>query len=99
MNGLIRRQPEIDFALPQDTIPDGLADPEVLAVAASLRRTHDVRTMPKHFKDFVTRRRDCPGVIVVPGSMPVRQAIDEILLIWHASEAKEWANLFRRLPL
>jgi hypothetical protein len=27
------------------------------------------------------------------------QANEEILLIWHVSEAEEWTNLFRRLPL
>ncbi len=26
-------------------------------------------------------------------------AIEKTLLIWHASEAEEWTNLFRRLPL
>jgi hypothetical protein len=31
--------------------------------------------------------------------MPMSQAIEEILLIWHASEAEEWTNLLRRLPL
>ena len=78
-----------------------MADPEVLAVAVSLGRiliTHDVRTMPQHFGEFITRS-ECPGMILIPRSMPMAQAIEEILLIWHLSEAEEWTNRFRRLPL
>lgn len=99
--GILRREPEVDFELPQGLIPEGMADPEVLALAMSLGRilvTHDVRTMPRHFGEFVTRS-DCPGLILIPRSMPMAQAIEEMLLIWHASEAEEWINLFRRLPL
>ena len=99
--GILRRGPEVDFELPQGIIPEGMKDPEVLAVAASLGRilvTHDVRTMPRHFGEFIIGR-ECPGLIVIPRSMPMGQAIEEILLIWHVSEAEEWTNLFRRLPL
>jgi hypothetical protein len=87
--------------LPQGVIPEGMADPEVLAVAASLGRvlvTHDVRTMPRHFGEFITRD-ECPGLILIPRTMPMGQAIEEMLLIWHVSEAGEWTNYFRRLPL
>ena len=99
--GILRREPEVDFELPQGIIPEGMKDPEVLAVAASLGRilvTHDVRTMPRHFGGFINDGK-CPGLILVPASMPLGQAIEDILLIWHASEAEEWTNLFRRLPL
>ena len=78
-----------------------MTDPDVLAVAASLGRalvTHDVRTMVHHFGEFIVRH-NCPGVILIPRSMPMAQAIEEILLIWHVSEADEWTNHFRRLPL
>jgi Domain of unknown function (DUF5615) len=99
--GILRREPEVDFELPQRIIPERMPDPEVLALAASLGRilvTHDVRTMPQHFAAFVAGS-DSPGLIVVPRSMPIGQAIEELLLIWHISEAEEWINYFRRLPL
>jgi len=99
--GILRREPEVDFELPQAVIPERMTDPEVLAVAASLGRvlvTHDVRTMPRHFGDFITGS-DSPGLILIPRSMPMARAIEEILLIWHVSEAEEWTNRFRRLPL
>ena len=99
--GVLRREPGADFELPQSVIPAGLKDPEVLAIAASLDRilvTHDVRTMPRHFGDFLAFNKS-PGLIVVPRSMPIGVAIEEILLIWHVSEPGEWINLYRRLPL
>jgi hypothetical protein len=58
--GVLRREPEVDFELPQAIISEGTKDPEVLAVAASLGRvlvTHDVRTMPQHFGEFCHRQR------------------------------------------
>ncbi|HYL75352.1 MAG TPA: DUF5615 family PIN-like protein [Bryobacteraceae bacterium] len=99
--GILRREPALDFQLPQGVIPERMPDPEVLAVAASLGRilvTHDVRTMPRHFGEFI-KGCDCPGLILIPRSMPIAQAIEELLLIWHVSEVEEWTNRFRRLPL
>jgi hypothetical protein len=101
VSGVLRREPDVDFELPQGVIPLGTKDPEVLAMAASLDRilvTHDVRTMPRHFGEFIVEN-DCPGLILVPRSMPISVAIEEVLLIWHVSEPEEWVNLFRRLPL
>jgi hypothetical protein len=34
--GVLRREPDVDFELPQGIIPEGMTDPDVLAVAASL---------------------------------------------------------------
>jgi hypothetical protein len=98
--GVLRREPELDFELPQGIIPKGMTDPEVLAVAASLSRilvTHDVRAIPGHFGEFIAGS-DSPGVLLIPSSMPIGAAIEEILLIWHLTEAEEWTNLFRRIP-
>ena len=78
--GILRREPNVDFELPQGVIPEGMADPEALAVAAPLGRilvTHDVRTMPQYFGEFITGS-ECPGLILIPRSMPMAQAIEEI---------------------
>ena len=99
--GVLRREPEVDFALPQGVIPDGMKDPEVLKTAASLGRilvTHDIRTMPRHFWDFIEYNRS-PGLILVPRALAIGQVIEQLLLIWRISEAEEWVNRFRRLPL
>jgi hypothetical protein len=99
--GLLLREPQIDFELPQNVIPDRMEDPQVLELAATLDRvivTHDVRTMPGWFGDFV-EHQVCPGMILVPDRMPIRDAIEDLMLIWHLSEAGEWINRMRRLPL
>lgn len=54
--GLWRREPLVDFELPRQFIPDGTPDPIVLAIAAQRNAvlvTHDIRTMPRHFGEFL----------------------------------------------
>ncbi len=66
--GLLLREPEIDFELPQNAIPEKMDDPWVLELGAMLRRvivTHDLKTMPRHFQEFVTNGH-CSGRILVP---------------------------------
>jgi hypothetical protein len=99
--GLLLREPQINFELPQDVIPEGMKDPKVLELGAALGRvmvTHDVRTMPSHFSAFVLGQ-SCSGLILVPKGMAIGAAIEDLLLIWHVSEAEEWINQMRRLPL
>jgi hypothetical protein len=38
-------------------------------------------------------------VIVIPQQLPVRAAVEDLLLIWTASEAEEWRNRIQVLPL
>jgi hypothetical protein len=99
--GLLLRQPQIDFELPQNVIPEKMEDLRVLELGAARGRiivTHDVRTMPDHFSDFVADQ-SCPGMILVPKKMAIGAAIEDLLLIWQVSEAEEWIDQMRRLPL
>lgn len=101
LNGVIRRVPEIDFRTASDASLDGLDDPSVLALAASEGRilvTHDRRTMPHHFAEFI-KVGTCPGLIVVSQKAPVGTIIDDLILIWHVSEPSEFLNSVRTLPL
>jgi len=38
-------------------------------------------------------------VIVVPRNIPVGVAVEELLLIWAASQAEEWRNRLVWIPL
>lgn len=99
--GLLLREPQIDFGLPQDLIADGTKDPQVLELGTALGRvivTHDVRTMPAHFQTFVKQQASA-GVILVPTRIDVGNAIEDLLMIWQASDAEEWINQMRHLPL
>jgi hypothetical protein len=54
--------------------------------------------MPAHFADFI-QRRESPGVIIISQRVSVRRAMDELALVWEASDAEKWTNLVVELPL
>jgi len=101
VTGVRRREPNIDFQMADEINIRRLRDPEVLALAAQENRilvTHDCRTMPRHFADFFLHHSS-PGVFIIAQTMSVRVAIEELLLVWAASESEEWRNLIVELPL
>ena len=99
--GALRAEPTIDFQTAVTAELSGRPDPDVLAIAAREGRillTHDHKTMPRHFADFISRTSS-PGVFVIPQNVPVVDAIEELVMIWVASEADEWTNRICYLPL
>ncbi len=100
--GCLRREPEMDFLSANDADLEGVPDPEVLALAAAQDRilvSHDFQTMPRHFGDFLQAANSSPGVLLVPQRVAVGEAIEELVLIWNASDAHEWQNRILRIPL
>lgn len=101
VSALLRNHPDLDFQTAEEAGLRGLADSEVLARAADDSRilvTHDRRTMPTYFADFI-QRRESPGVIIISQRVSVRRAMDELALVWEASNPEEWTNLIVELPL
>ena len=99
--GLLLREPGIDFALPQAMIPERMNDPDVLDLAHLSGRvvvSHDVTTTPRWFGQCV-EKRVCAGLILVSRQIPIRQVIEDLSMIWHATEAEEWTNRIEWLPL
>ena len=47
----------------------------------------------------VRRRGKRPGVILLRETTPILAAVEELVLIWTASEAEEWINRLVRIPL
>ncbi|MCS6919064.1 MAG: DUF5615 family PIN-like protein [Fimbriimonadales bacterium] len=102
LEGLIRRLPRLDALTVQQAGLQGANDTQVLEWAASENRillTHDWRTMPRHAMNRVERGQLMPGVIVVPRSMPIGQAIEEVELVLGASLPGELNGRLVRLPL
>jgi predicted nuclease of predicted toxin-antitoxin system len=88
--GVLRREPSIDFQTADEADLRRLPDSEVLALAAEENRilvTHDRRTMPRHFADFIIHHSS-PGVFIIAQSVSVRVAIEELLLVWVASKRR-----------
>jgi len=96
-----RLEPGIDFKTAHATGLHGLNDLEVLARAAADGRvlvSHDQKTMPRHFGEFIHTAASS-GVLIAPQKMPIDKVVDDLLLIWMVNEAEEWVNRIRVLPL
>jgi len=102
VSGVLRREPSLDFLTAQAAQLRGMSDPEVLELAAQQQRvlvSHDVGTMPSHFSAFKKSGKQSSGVFLIPQSFDVGMAIDELLLVWLASEASDWKDRLVWLPL
>ena len=100
--GLRRRVDDIDILRVQDVGLRTLGDPEILQWAANEGRiliSHDLKTIPGFAGERLTAGLPMPGVILLPSSLSIAQAIDEIAAIAVASNAEEWNNQIAYLPL
>ncbi|HUH61819.1 MAG TPA: DUF5615 family PIN-like protein [Terracidiphilus sp.] len=98
--GLRRREPRASFVQAFEVGAAGKDDATVLRIAAELGRilvTHDVRTMPACFQKLIGRQSS-PGLILIPQRLALGTAIEELALLWTASEADEWTNQICYLP-
>jgi len=68
VRGIKRREPGVDFlSAHQSAQLEGMQDQDVLAFAAREGRvliSHDFRTMPRHFREFV-HDHSSPGVFLI----------------------------------
>ena len=101
VTALVRREPGVDFQTATAAGLEGLRDPHVLERAATEGRvlvSHDQSTMPQHFAAFI-QHQPSAGLLIVPQHLPYAIVVEELLLIWVASEAEEWINRIAYLPL
>jgi predicted nuclease of predicted toxin-antitoxin system len=102
VRGLLLRRPALDLLRVQDVGLEGSDDPTVLAWAAENGRillTHDRATMPDFAFGRIAAGQPMAGVFILNDRQPVRQAIDELLLIDDCSETEEWSGRVLYLPL
>ncbi len=102
VRGLLLRRPELDLVRVQNVGLEEADDTAILAWAAENNRvllTHDRATIPNFAYDRLIAKEPMPGVFVLNNRLPVRQAIDELLLIDAWSEQEEWNGLVLYLPL
>lgn len=104
VRGARRIRHDISIATAHEARLDGVPDPEVLAYAARhdlILLTHDVRTMPGHFTDFLMSCKEgefSPGVWYTPQTLAVGVAIHAILEAWLCSAHGEYRNRELRFP-
>jgi hypothetical protein len=79
----------------------GVPDLGVLRIAAESGRilvSHDRKTMPGHFARF-RETRSSPGLIIVSQDLDIGAAIEDLLLIWPATDAEEWTEQVGLVPV
>jgi hypothetical protein len=99
--GLRRREPAVDFRDAHEGGIIGAPDLEVLRIAAESGRilvSHDRKTLPGHFARFL-EESSSPGVILVSQDLDIGSAIEDLLLIWAASDAEDWRDNIGFVPL
>lgn len=102
VRGLFLRQPTLDLLRVQDVGLRKVDDPAILDWAASNGRillTHDRATMPDFAYERLSQGQQMSGLFVINDRMPVRQVIDELLLLNDCSEQDEWKGIVLYLPL
>ena len=101
VTGCLRREPAIDFLSAHEARLEGVPDPNVLAFATRENRIlviSDLRTMPRHFGDFLEANGRCAGVFLVKQRAPLAGVIEALVLVWAASAADEWENRIVEIP-
>src|SRR5258708_12585656 len=83
VRGCRRREPGMDFLSANEAKLEGVPDPGVLARAIEQNRilvTHDFKTMPQHFADFLQTHGSSPAVLLVSHHLPTPQPIEDLVL-------------------
>ncbi len=102
VRGLLRRMPNLDIIRVQDSQFSGATDPEVLEWTAQENRVllaHDAQTITKYAYERVRKGLPMPGVFELSRAVPIKSAIEDILLLAECSLENEWEGQVRYLPL
>ena len=80
----------------------GTLDPDILLWCEAngfLFVTRNRKSMSVHLQDHLAIGHHVPGIFVVPPQITLGSIIDQLLLVWGASEAEEYHDLLLYLPL
>src|SRR5262249_35910777 len=101
LKGCRRIEPTMDFRSANEILT-GVPDLQVLAIATAEDRilvTHDRKTMPWHFGEYLMRHGSNPGVFLVSQEEELDAVIEAIVMIWAASDAEECRDRILNIPL
>jgi hypothetical protein len=100
--GVLRREPAIEFKRLRDLRLAALPDDAVLDYAARenwIVVSHDVNTMTDVAFNRLSSQMTMNGLFLVHQRTPLGPVIEDLVLIWADSEAEEWTQQVRFLPL
>ena len=101
---LFRREPEMVVWRISDpnTPPRGTLDPEILQWCEEnsfILVTNNRKSMPQHLQAHLAKQRHIPGIFELNPNMSIGETIDELVLIWLASDINQYRDLLLFLPL
>ncbi|MDX2269245.1 MAG: DUF5615 family PIN-like protein [Bryobacter sp.] len=102
VGGVLRVEPSISFTTADEAGLRELGDKDVLRIATqreSVLVTHDAASMPIHFGAYLMEGNFSFGVIVIPQSMGLRDAIERLVWNWAHLTQEDWLNRIVRLPV
>ena len=68
------------------------------AVSSVCRTAKCCQSQPAHFAPFSTTRHS-PGLIIVDQDLDIGRSIEELLLIWAATDIVEWLDKIGYVPI
>ncbi len=95
IRGILRQEQRLGIVRIQDAGLMGATDPAVLTWCADQGRillTHDVSTITKYAYERIEAGLSMPGVFEVNQRAPLKQIIDDLLLLATLSLEGEWEN-------
>jgi hypothetical protein len=102
LRGLLLRVPDVDIITAYQAGLSNASDPDLLAWAADNARivvTHDRATIPFHAATRIALGERVAGIIIVPRRLPISRVIRDLAIIVSCSDAGEWENIIKHLPL
>ncbi len=102
VDGVLRREPAVEFVRVRDVGLAAVPDAEVPAYAADhglIVVSHGVNTMPATAYDRIAAGRPVAGLLMVSQTEMVGAIIEGLVLIWSLSDLEEWAGDVAFLPL
>jgi hypothetical protein len=82
--------------------PIGTKDPEILTWCETHRCclvTNNRASMPGHLRDHLDAGHEIPGIFTLNPDMSMGEMVEELILIWGASDSDEYSNFLLYLPL
>ncbi len=102
VRGVLRREPTVEFLRARNLELDKVPDNEFLESAAKancITISHDEKTMAGFAYGRVIRSEPMSGPFVCSQSLPDALVIEQLIMIWIASEHEEWDGRIEFLPL
>ena len=101
---LLRREPElVVWRVGMLGAPSvETSDPEILRWCEQhgfTLVTNNRRSMPRHLQDHLAEGRHLPGIFELNRHMAIGETIEELLLIWGASDDDEYGDRIVHLPV